>query len=66
MHRPLRMMSLPLQAEVKDTYSASEHPEIRDQNGLSDEFAFEALGKILEASEVLNIPEDTVPRVPRC
>jgi len=66
MHRPLRMMCLPLETKVKDTYSASEHPEISDWNGLSAEPAFEALGKILKASEVLNISEDTVPYVPRC
>jgi hypothetical protein len=55
MHRPLRMMSLPLETNVKDTYSASEHPEIGDRNGLSADPTFEALGGILKASEVLNI-----------
>jgi len=34
MHRPLRMMSFPLEMDVKDTYSALEHPEIGDRNGL--------------------------------
>jgi len=66
MDRPLRMMSLPLETDVKDTYSASEHPEIGDRNGRSADPAFEALGGILKASEVLNILEDTVPHVPTC
>ena len=51
---------------VKDTYSASEHPEIGDRNGLSVDPTFEALGGILKANEVLNILEDIVPHVPTC
>ena len=66
MHRPLRMMSLLLETNVKDTYFASKHPEIGDWNGLSADPTFEALGGILKASEVLNIIEDTIPHVPTC
>ena len=64
MLRPLSMMSFPLETDVKDTYSTSEHSYIGDQNGLSVDPAFEALGGILKANEVLNILEDIVPHVP--
>jgi hypothetical protein len=55
MNMPLRMTSFPLETNVRDTYFSSEHPDISDHNGLSVDPAFEALGGILKASEVLNI-----------
>lgn len=63
LHRRLRMMSFPLETEVKSTYSASDHSKIGDRNELSAGTAFDALGEILKASEVLNIPQDTAPHV---